>query len=55
VGVIPYDPWVIPRALDFLVRNRNRFPFEKLVSHKYPLTEIDRAFADSEWRSAIRR
>src|SRR6266705_6839035 len=22
VGVIQYDPWVIPRALDFLVRNK---------------------------------
>ena len=51
VGVIQYDPWVIPRALDFLVRNRGRWPFEKLVSHKYPLAEIDRAFADSEWKT----
>jgi threonine dehydrogenase-like Zn-dependent dehydrogenase len=50
IGVIQYDPWVIPRALDFLVRNRSRWPFEKLVSHKYPLAEIDRAFADSEWK-----
>ena len=51
VGVIQYDPWVIPRALEFLVRNRGRWPFEKLVSHKYPLAEIDRAFADSEWKT----
>jgi Zn-dependent alcohol dehydrogenase len=50
IGVIQYDPWVFPRALDFLVRNRSRWPFEKLVSHKYPLAEIDRAFADSEWK-----
>jgi threonine dehydrogenase-like Zn-dependent dehydrogenase len=51
VGVIQYDPWVIPRALEFLVRNRGRWPFEKLISHKYPLSEIDRAFADSEWKT----
>jgi L-iditol 2-dehydrogenase len=49
VGVIMYDAIVIPRALDFLVRNRARWPFEKLVSHKYPLEQIDKAFADSEW------
>jgi len=49
VGVIQYDPWVIPRALDFLVRNRNRFRFDKLMSHKYPLEQINKAFADSEW------
>jgi len=49
VGVIMYDAWVIPRALDFLVRNRARWPFDKLVSHTYPLEQINRAFADSEW------
>jgi L-iditol 2-dehydrogenase len=49
VGVIMYDAAVIPRALDFLVRNRTRWPFDKLVSHKYPLEQINTAFADSEW------
>jgi len=49
VGVIMYDAWVIPRALDFLVRNRARWPFDRLVSHTYPLEHINRAFADSEW------
>lgn len=51
VGVFQYDPWVIPRALDFLVRNRTRWPFDRLISHTYPLAEIDRAFADSEWHA----
>ena len=49
VGVIMYDAAVIPKALDFLVRNRTRWPFDKLVSHKYPLEQINKAFADSEW------
>jgi threonine dehydrogenase-like Zn-dependent dehydrogenase len=51
VGVIQYDPWVIPRALDFLVRNRARWPFDRLISHKYPLEKIDQAFAESEWHA----
>jgi len=51
VGVIQYDPGVIPRALDFLVRNRTRFPFDRLISHKYPLEQINKAFAESEWHS----
>jgi threonine dehydrogenase-like Zn-dependent dehydrogenase len=51
VGMIQYDPWVIPRALDFLVRNRTRWPFDRLISHRYPLAEINRAFADSEWHA----
>jgi threonine dehydrogenase-like Zn-dependent dehydrogenase len=49
VGVIMYDAWVIPRALDFLVRNRTRWPFDRLVSHTYPLERINEAFAESEW------
>jgi len=51
VGVIMYDPWVIPRALDFLVRNRTRWPFDRLLSHTYPLDRIDEAFAASEWHA----
>jgi threonine dehydrogenase-like Zn-dependent dehydrogenase len=51
VGVIMYDPWVIPRALDFLTRNRARWPFGRLVSHRYPLDKIDEAFRQSEWRA----
>jgi threonine dehydrogenase-like Zn-dependent dehydrogenase len=51
VGVIMYDPWVIPRALDFLVRNRSRWPFERLISHTFPLDQINDAFAQSEWHA----
>jgi D-arabinose 1-dehydrogenase-like Zn-dependent alcohol dehydrogenase len=49
VGVYHYDPWVIPAALDFLVRNRSKYPFDQVVSHRYPLDQIDRAHADAEW------
>jgi len=51
VGIIQYDPWAIPRALDFLVRNRARFPFDRLLSHTYPLEKINEAFAASEWHA----
>jgi Zn-dependent alcohol dehydrogenase len=51
VGVIMYDPWVIPRALDFLVRNRSRWPFDRLLSHRYPLERINEAFSASEWHA----
>jgi L-iditol 2-dehydrogenase len=49
VGVIQYDPWVIPRALDFLVRTRDRWPWDRILSHKFPLAKINEAFAASEW------
>ncbi len=49
VGVVMYDPRVIPEALDFLVRSRGRFPFDRLISHTFPLEQIDEAFRASEW------
>ena len=49
VGVVMYDPWVIPRALEFLERTRARFPFDRLVSHTFPLERIDDAFRQAEW------
>jgi len=51
VGVIQYDPWVIPRALDFLVRTRERWPWHRILSHKYPLEQINEAFEASEWHN----
>lgn len=49
VGVLHYDPWAIPAALDFLERNRETYPFHEVISHKFPLTEIDQAFEQCEW------
>jgi hypothetical protein len=49
--VIQYDPWVIPRALDFLTRTRESRPWHRILSHKYPLERINEAFAASEWHN----
>jgi D-arabinose 1-dehydrogenase-like Zn-dependent alcohol dehydrogenase len=49
-GVVMYDPWVIPEALDFLVRTKNKYPHQDVVSHKFPLDEINDAFMNSEWQ-----
>jgi D-arabinose 1-dehydrogenase-like Zn-dependent alcohol dehydrogenase len=48
-GVIMYDPWVIPEALDFLVRTRDKYPHAEVVSHKFKLADINEAFENSEW------
>jgi threonine dehydrogenase-like Zn-dependent dehydrogenase len=51
VGVVMYDPWVIPEALDHLVRTRTKYPHEEVVSHdKYKLDDINRAFDEAEWQ-----
>ena len=48
-GVVMYDPWVIPEALDFLVRTKDKYPHADVVSHKFKLDDINEAFNNSEW------
>jgi Zn-dependent alcohol dehydrogenase len=48
-GVLAYDRWVIPRALDWVARARQRYPFERLVGARFPLEEINQAFEQAEW------
>ena len=51
IGVLMYDPWVIPESLDFLVRTRSKYPHEEVVSHdKYALKDINKAFEEAEWQ-----
>jgi hypothetical protein len=49
IAMTHYDPWVLPRALDFLVRTRATYPFEQVLSHKFDLGDINEAFATAEW------
>ena len=53
-GVIVYEPWVIPRALDFLSRTRDRYPFHKIISDTFPFSDINEAFSYADTGSAIR-
>lgn len=39
-----YAQWVIPRALDLLVRCKDKYPFHQVISHTFPLEEINKAF-----------
>jgi Zn-dependent alcohol dehydrogenase len=49
LGSRMYKPSLLPTLLDYLVRNQHKLPFEKLISHKYPLADVNEAFAHSEW------
>jgi threonine dehydrogenase-like Zn-dependent dehydrogenase len=48
-AVVMYDPIILPAALDFLVRNKDRFPLASVVSDKYSLDDADAAFQAAEW------
>lgn len=49
VATSNYSPWALERALAFLRRSLTRFPFEKIVSHVYPLEKISDAFHEADW------
>ena len=44
-----YTPVVLSTVLAFLQKTQDRHPFHQLITHRYPLTEIDEAFAAAEW------
>ena len=49
IGSLMYRPSLLPTILDYLVRNQDRVPFHKMVSHKFKLADINEAFVQAEW------
>lgn len=49
VATSNYSPWALEQSLKFLERNRTRFPFDKVVSHVFPLEKISEAFEKANW------
>ncbi|MBI4308612.1 MAG: zinc-binding dehydrogenase [Chloroflexi bacterium] len=54
IGVMTYEPWAVPHAISFLQRAKDKYPFGKLLSHKFPLDEVNRAFEMSIRGEVIR-
>ena len=50
VATSNYSPWALEQALAFLRRNVRRFPFERVVSHVFPLERISEGFQQADWR-----
>ena len=44
-----YDPWIIPNAIDFMMRTRDKYPLTKVVSHEFPIEKIGEAFETANW------
>ena len=49
IGSFMYKPMVVSTLLDFLVRNQGKRPFDRVVSHKFKLADVNEAFAEAEW------
>jgi threonine dehydrogenase-like Zn-dependent dehydrogenase len=50
LGTVHYNPWIVEAALQFLVRTKDRYPLTSIVSHTFPLEEINKAFEFAEWQ-----
>jgi L-iditol 2-dehydrogenase len=49
VATSNYSPWALEQALAFLRRNLRRFPFDRVVSHVFPLERISDGFRQADW------
>lgn len=53
-GIHDYHPRHLIQALDFVMTNRERFPFKDIVDSKFALSELDAAFQKASERSVLR-
>ena len=53
-GVHNYHPRHLIQALDFVMANRDRFPFGEIVDSKFTLDQLDEAFAKASERTVLR-
>jgi threonine dehydrogenase-like Zn-dependent dehydrogenase len=49
IGSAMYKPGILKLILDFLVRTQDHRPFDRLISHRFRLDDINLAFDQSEW------
>ncbi|HEX5368450.1 MAG TPA: zinc-binding dehydrogenase [Dehalococcoidia bacterium] len=49
IGSAMYRPRLLPLMLETLVKKQGVLPYEKIVSHTFPLAEINAAFEQAEW------
>jgi len=48
IAVMLYDRLSLKKAIDFLSRTKDKYPFEKMLSRPYPLEEINKAFEEQD-------
>jgi D-arabinose 1-dehydrogenase-like Zn-dependent alcohol dehydrogenase len=48
IGVLFYKADTLKKALDFLSRAKNKYPFDRILSHSYHLEDINKAFEDQD-------
>jgi len=54
IGSGNYQAWVMPKVLDFMARTIDRYPFDKIISHKFKLEEAEEAMKQAASGKVIR-
>ncbi len=54
IGVGGYQAWALRRGLELLERTHGRYPYRDVMSPRYPLEQINEAFANADQGKAIR-
>ena len=49
IGSLMYGPSTLSAILDYMVKNRDMVPFDKIVSPRFTLADIIEAFPQAEW------
>lgn len=48
LGLMWYRPESLHQAMGFLARHQGKYPFAKLIAHRYPLRAINEAYAEQD-------
>ena len=54
IGSSMYRKGTIPKVLDFMTRTIDRYPFDKVISHKFKLEDAEEAVKQSAAGKVIR-
>jgi len=49
MGSYMYRPNLLPMLINLLVKTQAHLPYHKIASHKFPLDEVNEAFAQADW------
>ncbi|MFC1864788.1 zinc-binding dehydrogenase [Chloroflexota bacterium] len=44
IGSANYKAWTIPKVMEFMARTKDKYPFDKIISHKFKLEDVEEAF-----------
>ncbi len=54
IGSANYDASTMPQVLEFMARTGDKYPFDKIISHKFKLEDAEKAMKQAEAGKVVR-